>query len=348
MIFVDSLDVQGNLNAAFKAKVSARIPGPIESIFVEEGDSVTKYKTKLFQIDSLKLEKNVEIRKQELAIAKCSLREKEARLKQTSADLEKSNADLKRFRLLWESNSISADDYEKVQLKFKISEASVEHTKTLIDLSKEQLKQAELALGIAQKDLQDSTIFSPIDGKVSLKLQEPGEMAAPGKPIIVVENPESIEVSAYIPAKYYSQIKPDTTKCEISIGDSFQAEATINFKSPTINPAIRTFEIKTTLPNPKNLLIPGSLAEVRIILSQKQALGVPVNAILTRNNKRVLFVKTKSSIAKMYQVKTGIENNGWIALSPESKINEGDEIIVQGNYLLNEGMAVKAINKGEN
>ncbi len=348
MVFEEALKVQGNLDASYKAKVSARIPGAIESIFVQEGDSVIKGKTKLFQIDSLKLEKNVEIREQELAIAKCALKEKQARLKQTSADLEKSKADLKRFRLLWESNSISADDYEKVQLKYKISEASVEHTQTLIELSREQLKQAELALGIAEKDLRDSTIFSPIDGKVSMRLQEPGEMAAPGKPIVIVENPKSIEVSAYIPAKYYSQIIPGKTKCEISIESSIRKSSDIDYKSPTINPAMRTFEVKATLKNENNSLIPGSLAEVKLILSSNESLGVPVKSILTRDGKRVIFIRNNNSIAKMVEISTGTENNGWTEVTSDFPLKEGDEVITQGNYLLNDGMRVKTITRGEN
>ncbi|MFA5597861.1 MAG: hypothetical protein WDA26_09860, partial [Pusillimonas sp.] len=146
IVFEDRLELQGTVEAVNVARVSPRIPGPIDEIFVKEGDRVEANKTKLFVIDPLKLEKNLEINRQNLVIAALSLKEKEARMKQAAADLEKSRVDAERFRLLWEDKSTSQDNYEKAQLKFKVSEATVEHIQTLIDLDREQHKKAALAL----------------------------------------------------------------------------------------------------------------------------------------------------------------------------------------------------------
>ena len=146
--FKELLQVQGTVEAVNIARVSPRISGPIEAIYVKEGDKVVAGQTKLFVIDPLKLQKNLEIRKQEVVIARLALKEKEAQLKQVSADYEKSKIDAKRARLLWEDRSTSQDNYEKAQLKFKVSEANFEHVNTLIDLSREQLAKAQIALTI--------------------------------------------------------------------------------------------------------------------------------------------------------------------------------------------------------
>ena len=51
--FTEQLRVQGNAESASIARVSPRIPGPIEAIFVKEGDAVEANKTRLFVIDPL-------------------------------------------------------------------------------------------------------------------------------------------------------------------------------------------------------------------------------------------------------------------------------------------------------
>jgi multidrug efflux pump subunit AcrA (membrane-fusion protein) len=338
-VFQDTLKVQGTVEARSFAMVSARIPGPIESIYVDEGDRVIQNETKLFQVDSLKLGKLVEIRKQELAIAKCALNEKKARFKQVKADLKKSKADLERFRLLWESNSISKDDFEKVQLKYQVSQASLEHAQTLIELSKETLNKAKLALSIAQKDLQDSTIYAPISGKVSMRLHEPGEMASPGRPILRIENTQKVEISAHLPARYYSKIKIGQTKAEIYQESTKVSATSVVFKSPTINPKLRTFEIKCFVPNAKKDLIPGMLADVNLIIETKKSIGVPRESLIQRQGRVVVFIAQKNNTARMETVTTGLTSNNWIEVTSDN-IKQGEAIITQGHYLLNDKQSI--------
>lgn len=242
--FKELLQVQGTVEAVNIARVSPRISGPIEAIYVKEGDKVEAGKTKLFVIDPLKLEKNLEIRKQEVVIARLALKEKEAQLKQVSADYEKSKIDAKRARLLWEDRSTSQDNYEKAQLKFKVSEANFEHVNTLIDLSREQLAKAQIALTIAEKDYSDSTVYSPLTGVVSEKLQEPGEMAAAGKPIIIIKDPNDTEVTAYLPAEYYLKVTVEETPVQVKSFMEIPEDAKVTYKSPEISPELRTFKIK--------------------------------------------------------------------------------------------------------
>lgn len=345
MEFADQLRIQGNVESVKVAKVSARAPGPIEAIFVDEGDAVIAEQTRLFQIDATKLRKITEIRQQELAIASFSLAEKEARLKQANADLEKALSDMNRSRLLWEDNSISADNREKAQLRYKVSQAAVEHTQALIDLSREQLKQAEFALKIAEKDFADSTVYAPISGRVVSKLQEAGEMAAPGMPIILLKDPQLTEISAHLPAAYYHRVISQQTEVLVSSITGAQALALVTFKSPVINPQLRTFAIKVANKPNETSMIPGALAEITVILSRRTNLAVPVKAIVNRAGGKVIFV-VKQGKAKMVTIITGLENDGLIeAISPELK--PGDLVVTSGQNLLNDSQAVTVETRGQ-
>ena len=340
--FKEMLQVQGTIEAVNIARVSPRISGPIEAIYVKEGDKVIAGQTKLFVIDPLKLEKNLEIRKQEVVIARLSLKEKEAQLKQVSADYEKSKIDAKRARLLWEDHSTSQDNYEKAQLKFKVSEANFEHVNTLIDLSREQLAKAQIALTIAEKDYSDSTVYSPLTGVVSEKLQEPGEMAAAGKPIITVKDPSDTEVTAYLPAEFYHKVNIENTDVKVKSFMEIPEDARVTYKSPEISPELRTFKIKCHTLKDSKFMVPGGLANLTLVLATRSGLAVPTLALVNRDGSKAIFI-AENGKAKLIKVSVGLENEGYTEVT-SSQLKAGDKVIVIGQHMVNDGSSITISN----
>lgn len=340
--FKELLQVQGTVEAVNIARVSPRISGPIEAIYVKEGDKVVAGQTKLFVIDPLKLQKNLEIRKQEVVIARLALKEKEAQLKQVSADYEKSKIDAKRARLLWEDRSTSQDNYEKAQLKFKVSEANFEHVNTLIDLSREQLAKAQIALTIAEKDYSDSTVYSPLTGVVSEKLQEPGEMAAAGKTIVIVKDPNDTEVTAYLPAEYYHKVNVANTPVKVKSFLEIPEDARVTYKSPEISPELRTFKIKCHTLNNSKLMVPGGLANLTLVLETRSGLAVPTSSLVNRDGSKAVFI-AENGKAKLIKVKVGLENEGYTEVTSE-QLKAGDKVIVVGQHMVNDGSSIAVSN----
>ena len=340
--FKELLQVQGTVEAVNIARVSPRISGPIEAIYVKEGDKVVAGQTKLFVIDPLKLQKNLEIRKQEVVIARLALKEKEAQLKQVSADYEKSKIDAKRARLLWEDRSTSQDNYEKAQLKFKVSEANFEHVNTLIDLSREQLAKAQIALTIAEKDYSDSTVYSPLTGVVSEKLQEPGEMAAAGKTIVIVKDPNDTEVTAYLPAEYYHKVNVENTPVKVKSFLEIPEDARVTYKSPEISPELRTFKIKCHTLNNSKLMVPGGLANLTLVLETRSGLAVPTSSLVNRDGSKAVFI-AENGKAKLIKVKVGLENEGYTEVTSE-QLKAGDKVIVVGQHMVNDGSSIAVSN----
>lgn len=336
--FKELLEVQGSVEAVNIARVSPRISGPIEAIYVKEGDNVTAGVTKLFVIDPLKLEKNLEIRKQEVTIARLSLKEKEAQLKQAIADLEKSKLDVNRSRLLWEDNSTSQDNYEKAQLKYTVSEATYEHILTVIDLAKEQLGKAQIALSIAEKDYSDSTVYAPLTGIVSEKLQEAGEVAAAGKPILVIKDPNDTEVTAYIPAEFYHKVNVKETSVKIKSFMDIPEDAEVTYKSPEISQDLRTFKIKCHPLNNSKFMVPGGLANVTLILNKRSGMAVPTTSIVNRDGSKAIFIEENGK-AKLVKITVGLENEGYTEITG-NQLKVGDKVIVKGQHMVNDGSAV--------
>lgn len=343
--FQRSLAVQGNLEAKNSAMVSPRIPGVLEAIFVDEGDAVTAGETKLFQTDAANLTENLEISRHSLRVAQYAKQQAIANLEKTRADLHKTKLDYDRFKRLFEKQAVTADAFEQQESQYLQLQASEELSATQVDLAAAQEDQAVAALVIAGKDLADTTIYAPISGKVSVRLLEPGEMGSPGMPVLRIDDISLIETCAYLPASYYSEVIPAETMIEVVVSDKKLGQFPVSYKSPTINPRLRTFEVKCLIDNASASIAPGAMAQIRVILESKQGLSVPSTAIQERGGKAIIFTVSGDK-ARMVEIQTGIENDGWTEVISD-KLNEQSLVVTMGQDMLEDGQVV-SVQKGGN
>ena len=332
------LIVQGNVEAKHFAMVAPRLSGTIEAIHVEEGDVVLAGETKLFETDAVALEKNVQIARHNLTVAQCAQREAGANLDKTRVDFQKAKLDYERFQRLYEKEAVTADAFEQQQSRYEQLEAVVTLAAAQVDLAAAQADRAQAALAIAEKDLSDATIYAPISGKVSARLREPGERGDPGMPIVRIDDTSVIEVAAFLPAEYYGAVVAGQTPMRIQVSSIDLGSPTVTYKSPTIDPKLRVFEVKCLRRDPPEGVAPGAMAEIVVVLESRQGLGVPVRALQQRGGQSVVFV-VEGNVVRQKTVQTGFENDGWIELL-EGEVDAGAAVVTMGQYMVEEGTTV--------
>lgn len=329
---------QGNIEAKDFALVSPRIPGTIEKFFVDEGNNVIAGETKLFHTDSINLQQTVTIRENDLAVAICAEKQAKASLEKVTADFEKAELDFKRFERLLEQGATTQDAFEKQQSSYKQLAASVKVSQAQVELVSQQVNQAEAALAIARKDLDDTTVIAPINGVITMRLAEPGETGSPGNPVLHIEDPNLLEISVFVSEEYYPSVITNQTVMQVTAYGIELGNRTVSYKSPVIHPELRTFEVKCLIENPPDGIASGAMAEVQIILESHEGLGVPVTSVQQRSNQSVVFA-IDGDIAHTKTVRTGLENDGWIEIT-EGDIAESNQIVSMGQDMLNEGSLV--------
>ena len=336
--FEHVITTQGNVQAKNIAMVSPRIPGTLEEIFVDEGDYVVAAQTKLFQTDAVKLEQNVTIREHDLAVARCAQRQAEASLEKITADYEKAELDFKRYERLLEQGATTQDIFEQQRSDYKQLAASMKVSQAQVELVTEQVRQAEAVLAIALKDLADSTVVTPINGVISMRMAEPGEMGSPGVPVFRIEDVNLVEVSAFLPAAIYPSVQTSRTLMRIQVAGIDLDDQIISYKSPTIQPKLRTFEVKCLLQNPPDGVAPGAMADIAVILTSREGLGIPTVSVQQRGGQSVVFV-VEGNIAVKKSVQIGLENDGWIELIDDN-VTESMQVVSMGQDMLDDGDAV--------
>jgi RND family efflux transporter MFP subunit len=337
-VFEERIEVQGNVAARNTALVAARMPGTLTEVYVREGDEVKAGETLLFMSDDVKTRNAVDAARHELGVARAALGEKVANRDKVDAEYRKAAKDFERFERLYQDKAVSLDLYEQQQTRMELMEVARTHAATLLELGSQQVKQAESALAIAEKTLSDATVVAPISGRVTMRFQEPGEMGDPGKPVVRIEDPTVLEVSAFLPAETYPRVTEGETLVRLNVYGLEIDGVRVTYKSPSIHPDLRTYEIKCLLDNPPDGVAPGAMAEILVLLGTRTALGVPRDALVARGDATLVFL-AEDGQAQSVTVRRGIETDGWIEVSGDG-LAPGAQVVTMGQSMLEDGALV--------
>jgi multidrug efflux pump subunit AcrA (membrane-fusion protein) len=295
----------------------------------------------LFQTDSLKQTKAVEIARQSLSVAKYSVQEVQARYDQVRAQYELDQSDLERFEKLVKKGVATEHEMESQSSKFLQSEASVKHAAASVDLAKAQLRLAQSNLTIAQKNLTDTLVVAPISGCVSTRYLEPGERADPGTPVLRIDDLTVVEITGFLPEQHYSRVLVGKTKARLHVDGNDLGEVVLSFRGPVVSRNLRTFEIKAVLDPAPAGVVPGRMANLTVIFDRQEQLGVPEEAVVIRGGKQVLFAVDDGKARKV-PVKLGLRSDGMVAVTGPG-LAEGQDVAVKGQRFCEENSALKIV-----
>jgi len=108
--------------------------------------------------------------------------------------------------------------------------------------------------------------------------------------------------------------------------------------SRKVDPATRLVNIFATVKSPRNLLL-GEYLRGKIVVVSKEALVVPRSAVLPEDGHYVLYT-VKLDRAIKHIVKTGLDNDQRIEIIGKD-LKPGEQVVVLGNYELQDGMTVR-------
>ena len=200
-------------------------------------------------------------------------------------------------------------------------------------------KEAQALEGVDNYQINEKNIVSPISGYIVAESIFTGAEIMKGQPIIRIVSNTRKFISISIPNRFKPYIKKGT---KISVNSDIDKFQTVLEKIiPITNPKNNTFEAIAFIQN-KNLFI-GSVCEVIVVMEEKKVLSVKRDAILTtKDGEKTLFV-AESGKAIRKEVQIGIQTDNFIEI--KSGITRGNEVIVLGNYELEDGMKIRILNQ---
>lgn len=338
--FERRLTVQGTLETKSYANVASRAEGNLDAVWVDEGDPVVAGETALFQIDAANRQNALAIAEQDFAVAQASLAVARASAQKTKAEAHKATLDYDRYRRLHQDGRVTDSEFETREVQHTSAQAAIAVAEAQVDLAERQVKQAEASVAIAQKNLADARSIAPISGVVSSREAEPGEQMSVGRVVLRIDDLSTVEAAAFLPAHYHVDVIPGTTTFRLGIGGRDGGTHTVTYRSPTINPTLRTFEIKGPISAANDLAVPGQMADLTIVFETREGLAVPSASILDRNGKPTVFVvQDGRAVAK--EVQPGLQNDGVTEV--RSGLAVGEIVVTEGQTQLRDGLLVEVL-----
>ena len=111
--------------------------------------------------------------------------------------------------------------------------------------------------------------------------------------------------------------------------------------NPSANPVTKKFTVKISLDNSDGILKKGMYSEVRLQSNPKNVLAVPKEAVMVKDLLSYIAL-AKDGEAKVIRVETGMESDSLYEII-SSEISPGDMVVVQGQYLLENGDSIREV-----
>jgi len=308
-------EYSGHVEAIDSAEIRPRVTGHLRKIHYQEGGLVRKGQL-LFTIDD-----------REYAAAADAARADTSR---ADARVALAKQELSRAESLITARAVSQGELDQRRMEAQQAEADLQAARA-------QLTRAEL-------NLEFTRVTAPFDGRAGAALVKPGNLVSPNETVLTtVVSVDPVYVTftgderAYL--RYQELARAGTRESSrdarnpvlvgLSNEEGFPHQGEVDFVDNALDPTTGTIRVRAVLPNPDGVFTPGLFARVRLLGgSEKDALLIHEQAVLTDQDRRFVYVVGKGNSAERRDVKIGPHVEGLVVV--ESGLKPGDKVIVNG------------------
>jgi hypothetical protein len=325
-----TVSATGEIAATNLVDVGAQVSGQIKKMHVKIGD-VVKEGDLIAEIDNVTQVNEVNTRKAQLQTY-------QAQLESAQVALKIAQRKYSRYKSLTSADAVSKEEFEATEDSLATNRAKIKELQSSI-------RQTQIAINTAEKDLGYTRITAPSAGTVVS---------------LVVEQGQTINASQTSPTVVQiADLTSMTNKMQIAEGDATKVKAgqTVNFtilsepdtpisaKLDSIDPGLTTmsqgsysrstdttsnaiyYYARATVPNPEGKLAIGMTTQNTVeIASADNVLMVPTVAIKTKDGKKFVRVLGANNQASDREIQTGLKDS--MNTEVKSGLNEGEKVVM--------------------
>jgi membrane fusion protein, multidrug efflux system len=319
------LDAIGTVTPVYTTTLVSQVTGVITQVRYREGQLVHRGEP-LIQIDPRPFQANV-------------LTAQGALDRDTNL-LAQAQMDLKRYQDAWARNAIpkqTLDDQEKIVLQYQGT--------VKVDQGTLQFDQVQLGF---------TNISSPINGRVGLRLVDPGNLATASSstPLAVVTQLQPITVVFTIPEDNVNELEQQMRHNKALAVDALDrtneakvASGTLEATDNQIDTTTGTLKLRALFANKDNTLFPNQFVNARLLLDTLQnVVLIPSSAIQHNGDTSYVFL-IQNGVAHIHNIKPGVSEasktevqgltpGDVVADSSFEKLQDGSKVTVTKQVLL--------------
>lgn len=232
-----------------------------------------------------------------------------AQLLQAQLQLQNQEVELQRLKSLFEAGGLSQSDYDAIQMQYNVLKTQVDNL------------------------VENTTLRSPVNGVVTARNYDVGDMYGMSMPIFTVEQIVPVKILVGVSESDYSKVKKgDSVEivADAIPGKTFYGK--INRIYPTVDPATRTFTVEVKVDNSYRTLRPGMFVRAIINFGANNNVVIPDVAVVKQqgSGERFVYVLNEDGTVTYRKVvlgrRMGAEYEILEGLSDSAKVVTGGQI----------------------
>jgi HlyD family secretion protein len=357
---VQTVVASGRIMTPQRVSVGAEITGRVARIPVQEGQNVSR--------GDVLIELNDKDERAAVAQAQATVAQAEAKVRQlrevglpaaeqglvqAQANATQARQQYDRSKDLKAKGFVSQSALDDAQRNLDVAESQLRAARLQVQsnspagsdyaMAQTALEQARGSLGVAQAKLDQTVIRAPVDGTLIARSVEPGNVAQPGKDLMVLAPAGETQVVVQIDEKNLAQLK--LGQRALGSADAYPRErfaAELVYINPGIDALRGSVEVKLRVPDPPNYLRQDMTVSVDIEVARSAAtVVVPADAVRDANSAQPWVLAVDGWQARRRAVKLGLKGDGRIEVL--EGVAPGDRLISAADGMVRDGQRVRAI-----
>lgn len=260
--------------------------------------------------------------------------EAENALQAAQAALRIAKSTHERVVALFANHTIAQQELDESDARLRGATAQEEMARARLRGSSSRIDQAKAEVGEAQATLDYARITAPFAGQVIERRIDPGNLASPGMPLLVVEQEGKLRVETAV---------EESRAASVALGDTAVVDidalgkpviGTVGEVVPTVDVASRAFLVKVDLPEDLHGLRPGMFARVSFRVGTRPRLVVPTTAITPSGALDRVFAAQGDRL-RLRMVTLGEKQGPWTEVL--SGLDAGERIVATPTPALRDG-----------
>jgi RND family efflux transporter MFP subunit len=292
-----------------------------------------------FRLDGQLIERTVDVgdtvkRGQLLAVLdsqneQSSLQAAQAQLVASQAQLVDARSNFNRMRDLIKDDAVSRAAYENSEALLQVAQAQVESVQSQVTLARNRLDFTRL--------------YSDVDGIVTARGPEAGEVVSAGRMIVQVSKLNASDAVFDVPARIKDSAGPNAVIEVVLTSDpTVVARGRVREVSPRADPVTGTFQVRIELLDPPPAMRLGTTVTGRLQLESKLGINIPAQALFRSDSGTAVWVVDPAA-STVSARPVQIEANDSSQVRVASGLNTGDIVVTAGVQALRPGQKVRLL-----
>lgn len=336
------LDATGYVVARRMATVSAKVPGKVREVRIEEGQTVRAGEI-IATLDPIDAE-------HERALAQSQLQAARSQAGSLQAQLREAEANVNRLAPLLRERLVSRAQHDQAI-------AQRDSLRAQLDTARRNAEVAERGLRIAAQGVDNTVVRAPFDGVVIAKAAQPGEIVSPMAAgggftrtgIGTIVDMDSLEVEVDVGESYIGRVRPGMpVEATLNAYPDWKIPAEVIAIIPTADRSKATVKVRIKLNQKDPRIVPDMGVKVSFLdeakpgdTGKRAGLRIPAAAVVERDGKQVVFVVGDKDVVAMTQVTVG-GKMGDADVQVMAGLDSGATVVVSPPDTLQTGSRIKA------